>query len=42
MDFYVGQHTEITKRIELQDIHCFAELSGDANPLHLKNAVGGG
>ena len=42
MNFFVGQHAEITKKIELQDVQNFTELSGDTNPLHLKNAVGEG
>lgn len=42
MNYSVGQHAEIKKKIDWQDIHSFAELSGDTNPLHLKNAAGGG
>lgn len=42
MDYYIGQHAEITKKIDWQDIHDFAELSGDTNPLHLKCTAGDG
>lgn len=35
MSYFVGQHAEITRRIDRQDIQSFAELSGDTNPLHL-------
>ena len=34
-DLYSGQEAKLTKVISDEDIHVFAELSGDHNPVHL-------
>lgn len=35
MKFKVGDSAEITKTIEQSDIHAFADVTGDHNPVHL-------
>ena len=35
MKFKVGDSAEITKTIEQADIHAFAEVTGDHNPVHV-------
>jgi acyl dehydratase len=35
MNFKVGDSAEITKTIEQADIHAFADVTGDHNPVHL-------
>jgi acyl dehydratase len=38
MNFKVGDSAEITKRIEQADIHAFADVTGDHNPVHIDEA----
>jgi len=38
MKFKVGDSAEITKTIEQADIHAFAEVTGDHNPVHVDEA----
>jgi len=38
MRFSVGDSAEITKTIEQADIHAFAEVTGDHNPVHVDEA----
>jgi len=35
MNFKVGDSAEITKTIEQADIHAFADITGDHNPVHV-------
>ena len=35
MNFKVGDSAEITKTIEQADIHAFADVTGDHNPVHV-------
>lgn len=39
MGFYIGQYAEYTRKITEEDVHAFAELSGDKNPLHLEKDI---
>lgn len=34
-DLHVGQRETLTKKITLEDVKAFADLSGDHNPLHV-------
>jgi acyl dehydratase len=38
MKFSVGDSAEITKTIEQADIHAFADVTGDHNPVHVDEA----
>jgi len=38
MNFKVGDSAEITKTIEQADIHAFADVTGDHNPVHVDEA----
>src|ERR1044072_4968983 len=38
MRFSVGDSAEITKTIEQADIHAFADVTGDHNPVHVDEA----
>ena len=38
MRFSVGDSAEITKTIEQADIHAFADVTGDHNPVHIDEA----
>ena len=38
MKFSVGDSAEITRTIEQADIHAFAEVTGDHNPVHVDEA----
>jgi 3-hydroxybutyryl-CoA dehydratase len=38
MNFSVGDSAEITKTIEQADIHAFADVTGDHNPVHVDEA----
>ncbi|HKU73050.1 MAG TPA: MaoC family dehydratase [Pyrinomonadaceae bacterium] len=38
MNFKVGDSAEITKTIEQADIHAFADVTGDHNPIHVDEA----
>jgi len=38
MRFQVGDSAEITKTIEQADIHAFADVTGDHNPVHVDEA----
>jgi len=38
MRFQVGDSAEITKTIEQADIHAFADVTGDLNPVHVDEA----
>ena len=38
MKFQVGDSAEITKTIEQADIHAFASVTGDHNPVHVDEA----
>jgi len=38
MRFNVGDSAEITKTIEQADIHAFADVTGDHNPVHVDEA----
>ena len=38
MRFQVGDSAEITKRIDQADIHAFADVTGDHNPVHIDEA----
>ena len=38
MNFSVGDSAEITKTIEQADIHGFADVTGDHNPVHVDEA----
>lgn len=38
MRFSVGDSAEITKTIDDSDIHAFADVSGDHNPVHVDDA----
>ena len=38
MSFKVGDSAEITKTIEQSDIHAFADVTGDHNPVHVDEA----
>jgi len=38
MRFQVGDNAEITKTIEQADIHAFADVTGDHNPVHVDEA----
>ena len=38
MKFSVGDTAEITKTIEQADIHAFADVTGDHNPVHVDEA----
>ena len=38
MTFKVGDSAEITKTIEQADIHAFADVTGDHNPVHIDEA----
>ena len=38
MNFSVGDSAEITKTIEQADIHSFADVTGDHNPVHVDEA----
>jgi len=35
MNFKVGDRAELTKTIEQADIHAFADITGDHNPVHV-------
>jgi len=35
MNFSIGDSAEITKTIEQADIHAFADITGDHNPVHV-------
>ena len=37
----VGQRAERSRRVQLEDIHRFTEISGDRNPLHYDEAAAG-
>ena len=37
-DLFVGQRSELTRSVSEADIICFAEITGDRNPLHLEEA----
>jgi len=38
MRFSVGDSAEITRKIEQADIHAFADVTGDHNPVHVDEA----
>ena len=38
MKFQIGDSAEITKTIEQADIHAFADVTGDHNPVHVDEA----
>src|SRR5579872_564622 len=41
-DLTVGQTAELTRTVTDQDIHAFAEVTGDNNPVHLDDAYAAG